>query len=90
MVETTAHWIEGVPPSGRIHIGGMLISNTDIATIDNWRFRENSSRVSTCEEACGPLMEAIGYISINGSENLQHNKSKPLRIPNIPFLRGLR
>ena len=90
MVETTAHWIEGAPPSGRIHVSGMLISNTDIATIDNWRFRENSSRVSTCEEACGPLMEAIGYISINGSENLQHNKSKALRIPNIPFLRGLR
>ena len=90
MVETTVHWIEGVPPSGRIHISGMLISNTDIATIDNWRFRENSSRVSTCEEACGPLMKAIGYVFINGSENLQHDKSKPLRIPHIPFLRGLR
>ena len=90
MVETIVHWIEGVPPSDRIRRRGMLISNTDVATIDNWRFRENSLRVSTFEEACGPLMEAMGYVFINGSENLQHNNSKPLRTPHIPFLKGLR
>ena len=90
MVETTVHWIEGAPPSGRMHSRGMLISNTDAATIDKWRFRENSSRVSVFEEACRPLMKAMGYVFINGSENLQHDDSKALITPDIPFLRDLR
>ena len=89
MVETTVRWIKGVPPPGLSHNRGMVISSTDAATIDKWRFRENYSRVSLFEEACGPLMEAMGYIFINGSENLQHNNDKPLRTANIPFLRDL-
>ena len=89
MVKTTVRWIEGIPPPGRSHNRGMVISNADAATIDQWRFRENSSRVSLFEETCGPLMEAMGYVFINGSENLHHNNSKPLRTHHIPFLRDL-
>ena len=89
MIETINNWIKGVPPPVRSHNHGMVISNADATRIDNWRFRENSSRVSLFEEACEPRMEAMGYVFINGSENLQHNNSKPLRTPNIPFVRDL-
>ena len=89
MVETIVHWINGVPPPDRSHSRGMVVSNADGTTIDQWRFRENSSRVYLFEEACGPLMEAMGYVFINGSKNLQHNNSKSLRTPYVPFLRDL-
>ena len=88
MVQSIVQWIKGVPPPGRSHNRGMVISKADAITIDQWRFRENSPRVSLFEEACGPLMEAMGYIFINGSENFQHS-SKPLRTPYVPFLRDL-
>ena len=89
MVETIVQWIKGVPPPGRAHSRGMVISNADVTTIDQWRFRESSSRISLFEEACGPLMEAMGYVFINGSKKFQHNKSKTLRTPDVPFLRDL-
>ena len=91
MVETISNWIKGIPPPGRSTSRNQatVLSNTDAATIDKWRFRENLSLVSLFEEACGPLMEEMGYIFVNGSENLQQNNSKPLRTPNIPFLMHL-
>ena len=88
MVETISNWIKGVPPPGRSG-KTMVISNTTAAAIDNWRSHESSSLVSLFEETCGPLMEAMGYIFVNGSDTLQHNNSKPLRTPNIPFLINL-
>ena len=91
MVETISNWIKGIPPPGRStsRTKATVLSNTDAATIDKWRFRESSTLVSLFEEACGPLMEAMGYTFVNGSENLQQNNSKPLRTPNIPFLTHL-
>ena len=88
MVETISKWLKGVPPPGR-STNTMVISNTTAAAIDKWRSRRSSSLVSLIEEICGPLMEAMGYIFVNGSETLQHNNSKPLKTPNIPFLRNL-
>ena len=91
MVDTISNWIKGMPPPGRStsRAKAMVLSNTDAATIDNWGFHENSSLVSLFEETCGPLMDAMGYIFVNGSGNLQHNSSKPLLTPNIPFLMHL-
>jgi len=88
MVETISSWIKGIPPPGQStsRNKATVLSNTDAATIDKWRFRETSTLVSLFEETCGSLMEAMGYIFVNGSETLQHNNSKPLRTPSIPFL----
>ena len=91
MVEIISNWIKGVPPPGRStsRAQATVLSNTDAATIDKWRFRENPSLVSLFEEACGSLMEVMGYMFVNGSESLQHNNNKPLRTPKIPFLKNL-
>ena len=88
MVETIINWIKGIPPPGQstTRAKATVLSKTDAATIDKWRFRETSTLVSLFEESCGPLMEAMGYIFVNGSETLQRNKSKPLKTSKIPFL----
>ena len=88
VVETISNWIKAVPRPGQstTPAKATVISKTDAATIDKWRFRENSMLVSMLEETCGSLMEAMGYIFVNGSETLQHNNSRPLRTPNIPFI----
>jgi len=88
MVETISNWIKGIPPPGQstTRTKATVLSKTDAATIDKWRFRETSTLVSLFEESCGPLMEAMGYIFVNGSETLQRNKSKPLKTSKIPFL----
>ena len=88
MVEAISNWLKGVPPPGR-SAKTMVISDTNAAAIDKWRSHQNSSLVSLFEDTCGPLMEAMGYIFVNGSETLQHNGSKPLKTPYIPFLRNL-
>ena len=89
MVETISNWIKGVPPPGRSKSKTMVLSNKNAAAIDKWRSLQNSSLVSLFEETCGPLMEAMGYIFVNGSEALQHNNRTFLRTPNIPFLMHL-
>ena len=88
----STNWIKGIPPPGQrtSRYLALVVSKTDTATIDKWRLRENPSLVSLFEEACSPLMKTVGYISVNGSESLQHNKSKPLETATIPFLRGIR
>ena len=86
MVDTITNWIKGIPWSGRTRARGMILSSTDTTTIDQWRFGLNSSLVSLFEETCESLMKEMGYIFVNGSEQLQHNISKPLRTANIPFL----
>ena len=92
MVDIITNWIKGIPPPGRdtSRYLALVISKTDTASIEKWRFREKPSLISSFEEACSPLMKTVGYISVNGSENLQHDKSKPLRTAKIPFLTGLR
>lgn len=91
MVDKITNWIKGIslPDQKKKRGHAMILSNNDTDTIDHWRFRVNSSLVSLFEEACGPLMEAMGYIFVNGSEQLQHNISKPMRTTNIPFLMDL-
>ena len=90
MAEPISKWLKGVPPPGQStsRTKATVLSNTDAATIDKWRSRQSSSLVSLLEETCRPLMEAMGYIFVNGSETLQRNNSKPLKTPNIPFLRN--
>ena len=58
MVETISNWIKGIPPPGRSasRTRSKVLSNTDTATIDKWRFRESSSLVSLFEKTCRPLM----------------------------------
>ena len=93
MVDIITNWINGIPPPGRVtspRYMALVISKTDTASIEKWRFREKPSLISMFEEACSDLMKTVGYISVNGSEDLQHNKSKPLRTAKIQFLRGLR
>ena len=91
MVDIITNWINGIPPPGgrTSRFVGLVLSKTDNASIDKWRFRENPSLVSLFEEACSPLMKILGYISVNGSESLQHNKSKPLQTETIPFVGGI-
>ena len=91
MVDTIAKWIKGIPlPGLEISRGhAMILSSTDTNTIDQWRLRLNPSLVSLFEETCESLMKEMGYTFVNGSEQLQHNISKPLRTSNIPFLRDL-
>ena len=89
MVETISNWIKGVPPPGRSKSKTMVLSNTNAVAIDKWRYHKSASLVSLFEETCGPLMEAMGYIFVNGSETLQHNNRTLLRTPNIPFLMRL-
>ena len=56
MVETISNWIKGILPPVRStsRAKATVLSNTDAATIDKWRFRESSSLVSLFEETCGP------------------------------------
>ena len=92
MVDIITNWIKGIPPPGRDaspRYMALVISKTENATIEKWRFREKPSLISLFEEACSALMKTLGYISVNVSENLQHDKSNPLRTAKIPFLRGL-
>ena len=91
MVDTITNWINGIPVLGQKTTRGraMILSSTDTNTIGQWRLRLNSSLVSLFEETCGSLMKEMGYIFVNGSEQLQHNINKPLRTANIPFLRDL-
>ena len=84
MVENTSKWLKRNQLPGR---KTSIAFNT--AAIDKWRFLVDSSMVSLFEEVCGPMMEAMGYIFVNGSDQLQHNKSMPLRTTNIPFLKYL-
>ena len=88
MVDIITNWIKGIPPPGEgtLRYLALVISKTDTSSVEKWRFRENPSIVSLFEEACSPLMKTVGYISVNGSENLQHDSSKPLRSAKIPFL----
>ena len=79
MVETISNWINGVPRPGRSKSKTMVLSNTNAVAIDKWRYHRSSSLVSLFEETCGPLMEAMGYIFVNGSETLQHNNRTLLR-----------
>ena len=92
MVETISNWLKGVPPPGQStsRAKATVLSNTDAVSIDKWRSLQSSSLVSLFEETCGSLMEAMGYIFVKGSETLKHDNSKPLKTPNIPFLRNLR
>ena len=91
MVDIISNWIKGIPPPGMKEARhyAMVISSNDITTAEKWRFHEKPSLVSLFEEACSTLMENIGYILVNGSENLQNNESVPLQTADIPFLRGL-
>ena len=92
MVDIITNWIKGIPPPGQrtSRYLALVVSKTVSATIDKWRLRENPSLVSLFEEACSPLMKTVGYISVNGSESLQHDKSKPLKTTTISFFRGIR
>ena len=91
MVETISNWLKGVPPPGQstLRSKATVLSSTDADTIDKWRSLQSTSLVSLFEETCGSLMEAMGYIFVNGSETLQHNNRTLLRTPNIPFLMHL-
>ena len=91
MVDIIRNWIKGIPPPGMKDARhyAMVISSSDTATAEKWRFHEKPSLVSLFEEACSPLMESIGYTLVNGSENLQYNDSIPLQNADIPFLRDL-
>ena len=91
MVDIITNWIKGIPPPGRdtSRYLALVISRTDTATVEKWRFRENPSLVSLFEEACSPLMKSVGYLSVNGSENLQRDKSRPLQSAKIPFVRAV-
>ena len=89
MVESMHKWIvEGEKVVGT-GAATFTVSENDVNRIGHWRFDRDSSLVSLFEEACAPLMKLAGYIFVNGSEQLQHDLSKPLLTKEIPILKDL-
>ena len=89
MVESIHKWIvEGERLVG-IRAATFTVSANDVNRIAHWRFDRDPSLVSLFEEACAPLMKLTGYIFVNGSENLLHDRSKPLLSKEIPILKDL-
>lgn len=87
MAESISKWIhEGKSPSGVTNEDPeWAISKKDVERTDHWRFRLETSLVSGIEEACWSVMYMMGYISINGSEHLQHDTSQNLWSEKMPF-----
>ena len=89
MVESIYQWIVKDVRPVRTSRSSFRVSENDVERIGHWRFDRDSSLVSLFEKACAPLMKLIGYIFVNGSEHLQHDRSKPLLTKEIPFLKDL-
>ena len=89
MVESIHKWIVDGEKLAGTGAATFTVSANDVNRIGHWRFDRDSSLVSLFEEACAPLMKLIGYIFVNGSEQLQHDRSKPLLTKEIPILKDL-
>ena len=89
MVESIYQWIVKDVRPVRTSRSSFRVSENDVERIGHWRFDRDSSLVSLFEKACAPLMKLIGYIFVNGSEHLQHDRSKSLLTKEIPFLKDL-
>ena len=89
MVDSIYKWIvEGETPVGT-GAATFTVSGNDVNRIGHWRFDRDFPLVYLFEEACAPLMKLTGYIFVNGSEQLQHDLSKPLLTKEIPILKDL-
>ena len=90
MVDSVKKWILGGKTPGSMKNYGpeFVISKNDVEKSDHWRFGIGASLVAEFEEVCWPVMYIIGYISINGSEHLLHDKKHRLWTEKMPFSFG--
>lgn len=84
-VDSITNWI--VEGKTLVNTTGTQFSENDASRIDHWRFDQDPSLVSLFEEACAPLMNLMGYISVFDSGHI--NNSKPLVAKEIPLLKEL-
>ena len=84
-VDSITNWI--VEGKTLVNTTGTQFSENDASRIDHWRFDQDPSLVSLFEEACTPLMNLMGYISVYDSGQI--NNSKPLLAKEIPLLKKL-
>ena len=89
MVDSIYKWIVEDENPVRTGAATFTVSESDVNRTSHWRFDRDSSLVSLFEEACAPLMKLTGYTFLNGSEQLQHDLTKPLLAKEISFLKDL-
>ena len=90
MVNYVKTWIlRGKNPRGlKNNEPEFAISKNDVEKSDHWRIGIGTSLVAEFEEACWPVMYIMGYISINRSERLLHDKKHRLWTEKMPFSFG--
>jgi len=87
MVDSVRNWIlEGIwPLDVNATNPAFVTSENDTARIEHWRSRLDTSQVTEFEELCSPVMNMMGYKSINGSEHLLHNTTQKLWTEKMPL-----
>ena len=87
MVASIRKWIlEGLRPLGvTSRNSAFVISEKDTARTEHWRYRLDTSQVTEFEELCGPVMNMMGYKSINGSERLLDDTTQKLWTEKMPL-----
>ena len=87
MVASIRKWIlEGLRPLGVTSRNpAFVISEKDTARTDHWRYRLDTSQVTEFEELCWPVMNMMGYKSINGSERLLDDTTQKLWTEKMPL-----
>ena len=87
MVASIRKWIlEGLRPLGvTSRNSAFVISEKDTARTEHWRYRLDTSQVTEFEELCGPVMNMMGYKSINGSERLLNDTTQKLWTEKMPL-----
>ena len=87
MVASIRKWIlEGLRPLGvTSRNSAFVISEKDTARTEHWRYRLDTSQVTEFEELCRPVMNMMGYKSINGSERLLNDTTQKLWTEKMPL-----
>ncbi|XP_022802263.1 carbohydrate sulfotransferase 4-like [Stylophora pistillata] len=87
MVESIHEWIVG--GKQLVSATGSQFSPKIVARIDHWMSELEPSLVPLFEEACGPLMELMGYNYANDVTRAEQNDSEILITKEIPLLEEL-
>ena len=87
MVTSIRKWIlKGLQPSGvKSNNPAFVISQNDAARIEHWRSLLDTSQVTEFEELCWPVMNMMGYKSINGSDRLLNDTTQKLWTEKMPL-----
>lgn len=86
MVESMKKWLsDGVPPFKTDAMKGVKAQRFQPVedshkAINHWREDQDIALISMFEKVCLPMMNTLGYLPTNGSEELLHDLTKPLFI----------